>query len=99
AMEGLPVYQNMAMTGSLSVRGDVLPVGGVTSKVEAAINAGLSAVIIPASNKEDVYLSKEELGKIKIITVNTLAEVIEAAIVKSKKSKAIIEELKHNEGV
>jgi Predicted ATP-dependent protease len=41
ALEGIPVDQSIAMTGSLSVRGDVLPVGGITSKVEAAIDAGL----------------------------------------------------------
>ena len=41
ALEGVPVKQNIAMTGSLSVRGDVLPVGGVTQKIEAAALAGI----------------------------------------------------------
>ena len=41
ALEGIPVDQEIAMTGSLSVRGDVLPVGGITNKVLAAIDAGM----------------------------------------------------------
>ncbi len=63
AMEGIPVDQSLAMTGSLSVRGEVLPVGGVTQKVEAAINAGLKTVIVPKSNLDDVYLNKDMLKK------------------------------------
>ncbi|PHP46267.1 ATP-dependent protease LonB [Methanosarcinales archaeon ex4572_44] len=47
AIENIPVDQSVAMTGSLSVRGDVLPVGGVTYKIEAAAQAGLKKVIIP----------------------------------------------------
>ena len=46
ALEGMPVNQEVAMTGSLSVRGDVLPVGGITNKVRAAIEAGMKYVII-----------------------------------------------------
>ncbi|MGA3020505.1 MAG: ATP-dependent protease LonB [Candidatus Micrarchaeales archaeon] len=47
ALEGIPVRQDTAMTGSLSVRGMVLPVGGVTPKVKAAIEAGMKYVVIP----------------------------------------------------
>ncbi len=46
ALENIPVDQSVAMTGSLSVRGDVLPVGGVTHKIEAAAKAGCTKVII-----------------------------------------------------
>nr|HPH35950.1 ATP-dependent protease LonB [Methanoregulaceae archaeon] len=46
AIEGIPVRQDVAMTGSLSVRGDVLPVGGVTYKIEAAAKAGITHVLI-----------------------------------------------------
>src|SRR5208283_5898104 len=60
AMENVPINQSVAMTGSLSVRGEVLPVGGVTTKVEAAINAGIKKIIIPASNINDVALSEDK---------------------------------------
>ncbi|HUC38565.1 MAG TPA: ATP-dependent protease LonB [Candidatus Acidoferrum sp.] len=97
AMEGMPVDQSMAMTGSLSVRGEVLPVGGVTSKVEAAINAGIRSVIIPASNVDDVYISKDRLKRIKIIPARTLADVIKYSIKQSKRKNEIMAELRKHE--
>jgi Lon-like ATP-dependent protease len=97
AMESLPVDQSIAMTGSLSVRGAVLPVGGVTSKVEAAISTGMRAVIIPYSNKDDIYISKDRIRKIKIIPVKNFAEVLEHAIRKSKRRDEIISELRKYE--
>ncbi len=93
AMENLPIDQNIAMTGSLSIRGEVLPVGGVTSKVEAALNAGIRKVLIPASNAGDVYLTKESMRKVKIIPVKSFADVIRFSIKKSKRRDAIIKEL------
>jgi len=75
ALKGLPIKQNVAMTGSLSVRGEILPVGGVGSKVEAAIEAGLEKVLIPKSNLKDVVIDKEKLAKIKLIPVTNLYEV------------------------
>jgi len=97
AMENLAVDQSIAMTGSLSVRGAVLPVGGITSKVEAAINAGLKKVIMPASNVNDVYISKEMLKKIQIVQVRSFADVIRQSIKKSKRRDEIIRELSKHE--
>ncbi|VVB77081.1 Archaeal Lon protease [uncultured archaeon] len=77
AMEGIPIRQDLAMTGSLSVRGSVLPVGGITAKVKAAIDAGLKFVVIPESNKEDVYIDKGELRKIKLLYAKNIADVLE----------------------
>ncbi len=94
AMEGIPVDQSVAMTGSLSVRGDVLPVGGVTGKVEAAIDAGLKKVIVPKSNIDDIYIEKSRLKKVKIIPVRNIADVIEYSMKKSTRRDAIIKELK-----
>ncbi len=85
AVEGIPVDQAMAMTGSLSVRGDVLPVGGVTYKIEAAAEAGLKKVIIPKMNIGDVLIEKEYQNKIKIIPVSTIDEVLENSLVGTKK--------------
>lgn len=76
----IPVKQDTAMTGSLSVRGEVLPVGGVTSKVEAAIEAGMKNVIVPKSNFKDIIVPKHKLDKINIIPVDTIEEVLKEAL-------------------
>ncbi len=92
ALEGVPVKQTVAMTGSLSVRGDVLPVGGVTQKIEAAAQAGIRTVLIPKSNMGDVLIDESIQGKIDIIPVSTIGEVFEFAMV-GQRTK-LIEKLK-----
>lgn len=80
AFKKIPVKQDFAMTGSLTVRGEVLPIGGVTSKVEAAIEAGISNIIVPKSNFKDIIVPAEKLKKIKIIPVETINEVLKEAL-------------------
>ena len=80
AFKKIPVKQDTAMTGSLSVRGEVLPIGGVTSKVEAAIETGVKPVIVPRSNFKDIIIPKDKLNKIKIIPVDTIEEVLKEAL-------------------
>lgn len=94
AIENIPIDQSVAMTGSLSVRGDVLPVGGVTQKIEAAIQAGLKKVIIPKGNSDDVLLDAEHEGKIEIIPVSRIEEVLEHALADSEKKIKLIEKFK-----
>ena len=93
AIEEIPIKQNLAMTGSLSVRGNVLPVGGVTAKVEAAIDAGLDEVIVPASNFGDIILDQKYTDKIKIIPVSTIEEVLDEALEKSEEKKLLFERI------
>jgi Lon-like ATP-dependent protease len=81
AIEGIPVRQDLAMTGSLSVRGDVLPVGGVTYKIEAAAKAGIKTVLIPRMNINDVLIEEQYKSKITIIPVDTIDEVLKHALV------------------
>ncbi|VVC00100.1 Archaeal Lon protease [uncultured archaeon] len=90
AMEGIPVKQNIAMTGSLSVRGEVLPVGGVTGKTEAAIEAGIKEIIVPRSNAEDIHLSGRLKGKIRIIPVGNFVDVLRVALVDCGKKRKLI---------
>ncbi|MDP2841209.1 MAG: ATP-dependent protease LonB, partial [Candidatus Methanoperedens sp.] len=85
AIQGIPVDQSVAMTGSLSVRGDVLPVGGVTYKIEAAALAGIKTVIIPRSNLGDVLIEDEYKNIIKIIPVSNIEEVLEYSLVGREK--------------
>ena len=89
ALKGIPVRQDTALTGSLSVRGEVLPVGGVTQKIEAAIEACIKNVIVPAANEGDVVLSKENKGKIKIIPVSNISEVLKFAMEWKGKEKGL----------
>ena len=93
ATEELPVRQDVAMTGSLSVRGEVLPVGGVSSKVTAAIKAGFKEIIVPKSNFGDIVVNAEDLAKVKIIPVSTLVEVLEVALVDSPEKKIFLKQL------
>src|SRR3989344_2655107 len=81
ALKGVPVRQDLAMTGSLSVRGEVLAIGGVTTKIEAALEAGIGEVIIPKANLQDIVLSKDKEGKIKIIPVTNIKEVLRHALI------------------
>ncbi len=94
ALEGIPVSQEIAMTGSLSVRGDVLPVGGVSNKVSAAIVAGMKYVLIPQNNVGDVNINKKEMKKIKIIPVKNIADVLEQALKKSPRRDEMIKKLR-----
>jgi Lon-like ATP-dependent protease len=85
AFEEIEVDQTVAMTGSLSVRGLVLPVGGVTAKIEAAGEMGLKKVLIPEQNLKDVLLEDKYIGKIEVIPVRTLNDVLTHALVGAKK--------------
>jgi Lon-like ATP-dependent protease len=80
ALKKIPVRQNTAMTGSLSVRGEVLPIGGVSAKVEAAIEAGIKKVLVPKSNMKDIIVDKDKLTKIKIISVENIVDVLREAL-------------------
>lgn len=95
ALKKIPIKQNLAMTGSLSIRGEVLAIGGVTQKVEAAIEAGLTQVIIPKSNEKDVILSKESLNKIKLIPVSNIKEVLKHAL-EWKGKEEVYHQIKYN---
>lgn len=92
ALEGLPVRQSVAMTGSLSVRGDVLPVGGVTQKIEAAAQAGIKTVLIPKSNIGDVLIDDMYRNQIEIIPVSNISDVFEYSLA-GQRSK-LVEKLK-----
>ncbi|MBW2996460.1 ATP-dependent protease LonB [Candidatus Woesearchaeota archaeon] len=80
ALKKVPIRQDTAMTGSLSVRGEVLPIGGVSAKVEAAIEAGIKRVIVPKSNMQDIVLDANKLKQIEIIPVEYITEVLKQAL-------------------
>jgi len=93
AFEEVPVDQTVAMTGSLSVRGKVLPVGGVTAKIEAAAESGLKTVLIPKENMKDVVLEAKYVGNIQIIPVENLNDVLSHALVGGTKKEGLLKKL------
>jgi Lon-like ATP-dependent protease len=94
ALEGVPVDQSLAMTGSLSVRGQVLPVGGVTAKVEAAADSGIKRVLIPEDNMDDLVLESRYNGIIEVIPVRTLRDVLKYALAEQgQKKESLLERL------
>ena len=77
------VRANLAMTGEVTLRGRVLPIGGVKEKLLAAKNAGIQTVLIPVKNQADVDdLSSEITKGLEIIPVESMEEVLKHAFVK-----------------
>ncbi|SVA60137.1 uncharacterized protein METZ01_LOCUS112991, partial [marine metagenome] len=93
AFEGVPIEQNLAMTGSLSVRGEILPVGGVTAKIEAAAKSGIEKVVIPRANLQDVLMDEKWEKKIEVFAVDSLDEVLEHALVGAEEKVSLVERL------
>ncbi|MDD5053894.1 MAG: ATP-dependent protease LonB [Candidatus Nanoarchaeia archaeon] len=93
ALENLPIRQDTAMTGSLTVRGEVTPIGGINSKLEAAIEAGMKRVIVPKLNMQDIIPSLRNDG-LKILPAENISDVLEHALSESKNKKIIIDKLK-----
>jgi Lon-like ATP-dependent protease len=94
ALEGVGVDQSLAMTGSLSVRGDVLPVGGVTHKIEAAAKTGMKRVIIPKANMQDVMIEDEYEDMVEIIPVEHISEVLDIALEGEPEKDSLVDRLK-----
>ncbi|MDO4312408.1 MAG: endopeptidase La [Eubacteriales bacterium] len=85
AITGRKVRADLAMTGEITLRGRVLPIGGLKEKLLAAKNAGIRTVLIPAENVRDVEeLSSEITRGLEIRPVSRMEEVLEAAFVKNE---------------
>ena len=93
ALENAEVDQTVALTGSLSVRGQVLPVGGVTAKIEAAAESGVTKVIIPAMNMQDVLLDSKYKDMVEVVPVATRKEVLDNILVAGPRKDGLLENL------
>ncbi|MBE6960047.1 MAG: endopeptidase La [Ruminococcaceae bacterium] len=83
ALTGVPVRRDVAMTGEISIRGRVLPIGGLKEKTMAALRHGVRTVIIPSRNERDLELIDQTVRKsLNFITAQTVDVVLEAALVK-----------------
>ena len=86
SITGIPVDKNVAMTGEVTLRGNVLQIGGLKEKLLAANRAGIKKVIIPIDNKKDlVEIPKNVINNIEIIGVKNVEEVLKHALVKELK--------------
>ena len=80
---GVPVKADVAMTGEISLRGKVLPIGGLKEKLLAAKQAGMKLVLIPQENERDLAeISEEITSGMEIVTVEKMTEVLELALKK-----------------
>lgn len=98
ALTGRPTFRHVGMTGEITLRGRVLPIGGVREKVLAAHRAGLKTVLLPEKNLKDlVDLPKTAKSELKIIPVKYMDEILEIAlgkqaVVKPPKPKKVARE-------
>ena len=98
AVEGIPIDQSIALTGSLSVRGDVMPIGGATAKIEAAAESGIKKVLLPKSNMEDVMLEKKYEDMIEIVPIETIEDVLENILINGSKKDKLIAKMREISG-
>jgi ATP-dependent Lon protease len=89
ALTGIPVRKDVAMTGEITLRGRVLPIGGLKSKILAAHLSGAGMVIIPKKNEKDLRDIPEEIRKqVKIVLAESMDQVLEAAL--RRRPKALV---------
>ena len=86
AITEIPVDKNVAMTGEITLRGLILPIGGLKEKLLAAHRAGIKQVLIPKDNEKNlVDIPKKVIDDIKITPVNSADEVLKLALTKELK--------------
>jgi ATP-dependent Lon protease len=95
ALTGIPVDANVAMTGEITLRGEVLPIGGLKEKLLAAHRGNIKKVIIPEQNAKDlVEISDEIKSRLEIIPVKWVDQVIDIALTKKALKKGRIQPVK-----
>ena len=89
-LTGMKIRRDVAMTGEITIRGNVLPIGGLKEKTMAAYKAGVKTVIIPADNEGDIdELSPVVKDNLEFITVNSIEKVFDIAFVEKPVIKTI----------
>ncbi len=88
ALKKIPIKQDFALTGSLSIRGEVLPIGGVSAKIEGAFESGIKNIIIPQSNVQDLVIPERIRKEVNIYPVHNFAQILDKILDwKTKDSK------------
>jgi ATP-dependent Lon protease len=84
ALSGIPVRRDVAMTGEITLRGRVLPIGGLKEKLLAALHSGIKNVLIPKDNEKDLADIPDNVKKgLRIVPVSTVDEVIAQALLRA----------------
>ena len=97
ALTQTPVHRHVAMTGEITLRGRVLPVGGVKEKVLAAHRAGIKTMILPADNKKDLAeIPGNVRRRLEFILVDHLDQILEKALVKKNSKESTSDEDKES---
>jgi ATP-dependent Lon protease len=97
ALTKIPVRKDVAMTGEITLRGKVLPIGGVKEKLLAAHRAGITTIILPRENEKDLKdIPPGVLDQLQIHLVDTMDEVLDLALEKSL-NLALLKEKKSEE--
>ena len=82
-MTGIPVSKDVAMTGEITLRGRVLPIGGLKEKLLAALRGGIKKVLIPEENAKDLAEIPDNVkNEMEIIPVSRMGEVIKHALIR-----------------
>jgi ATP-dependent Lon protease len=85
AITKTPARTDIAMTGEITLRGKVLPIGGLNEKLLAALRSGIKTVLIPKENKKNLTeISKDITEKLKLITVENIDDALQYVFGKSK---------------
>ncbi|NLE23857.1 MAG: endopeptidase La [Clostridiaceae bacterium] len=88
ALTGIPASKSLAMTGEITLRGKVLPIGGLKEKVLAAHRAGVDTILLPYENKKNIEDIPESVRKeVRLIPVSNMNEVIKYALVRKPEAK------------
>jgi ATP-dependent Lon protease len=92
-LTGQAVKRQVAMTGEITLRGRVLPVGGLKEKLLAAARAGIECVILPHENARDVEaLPSKSIRGVRVVLARTMDDVLAAALMPSRKSLSLVGE-------
>ena len=91
ALTGIPVRSGLAMTGEITLRGRVLPIGGLREKLLAAVRAGIGTVLVPEKNRKDAAeVPKDILDRLNIVFVTDADEVLRASLVSDPQPRLVL---------
>jgi ATP-dependent Lon protease len=92
-LSGRTVRSDIAMTGEISLRGLVLPIGGVKEKALAALRAGICTILLPARNKKDIEdIPASARKQLEFIFLETVDDALEAGFEKAESPKAVTDD-------
>ena len=89
-LTGIPIRKDLAMTGEVTLRGRVLPIGGLKEKLLAALRGGINEVLIPKENEKDLDEIPDNVKRsLKITSVTSVEEVLEYALTKKASANSV----------